>query len=127
MAYFPMFVDLTDKKCIVAGGGNVAARKIAVQCRFDFSGGTAIDTRYDIVIEVIVFLDGIYIAPYGSTQCFQSCLIDEIQIGIEGNRLQIFEHEFVDLLNLPETVKIRRHPGIVPPRGKVVDTFGCEP
>ena len=34
MAYFPMFVDLTDKKCIVAGGGNVAARKIAVLVGF---------------------------------------------------------------------------------------------
>lgn len=28
MAYFPMFVDLTDKKCIVVGGGTVAAGKI---------------------------------------------------------------------------------------------------
>lgn len=30
MAYFPMFVQLKDKKCLVIGGGNVALRKIQV-------------------------------------------------------------------------------------------------
>ncbi len=30
MAYFPMFIDLEGKKCLVVGGGRVAARK-AVQ------------------------------------------------------------------------------------------------
>ena len=34
MAYFPMFVDLTGKKCIVAGGGMVAARKVKVLLEF---------------------------------------------------------------------------------------------
>lgn len=29
MAYFPMFVNLTDSKCLVVGGGNVAYRKIS--------------------------------------------------------------------------------------------------
>ena len=29
MAYFPVFVDIKDKKCLVIGGGKVAARKIA--------------------------------------------------------------------------------------------------
>ena len=28
MAYFPMCVDLTDQKCVVVGGGNVAERKV---------------------------------------------------------------------------------------------------
>ena len=28
MAYFPMFVDLTDKTCLVVGGGEVAYRKV---------------------------------------------------------------------------------------------------
>ena len=27
MSYFPMFVDMKDKKCLVVGGGNVAYRK----------------------------------------------------------------------------------------------------
>lgn len=28
MAYFPMFVDVSDKKILVVGGGKVAARRI---------------------------------------------------------------------------------------------------
>lgn len=35
MAYFPMFVDLTDKNCLVIGGGTVAYRKIKVLMDFD--------------------------------------------------------------------------------------------
>lgn len=30
MAYFPMFVDLTDRPCLIVGGGNVAYRKVLV-------------------------------------------------------------------------------------------------
>lgn len=36
MAYFPMFIELKEKKCIVIGGGAVAARK--VQALVDFEG-----------------------------------------------------------------------------------------
>ena len=35
MAYFPMFVNLTDSKCLVVGGGNVAYRKIKVLLDFE--------------------------------------------------------------------------------------------
>lgn len=34
MAYFPMFVNLTDSICLVVGGGNVAYRKIKVLLDF---------------------------------------------------------------------------------------------
>ncbi len=34
MAYFPMFVNLTDNKCLVVGGGTVAYRKIKVLLDF---------------------------------------------------------------------------------------------
>lgn len=34
MAYFPMFVDLKEKKCLVAGGGKVAYRKIRMLREF---------------------------------------------------------------------------------------------
>ena len=35
MAYFPMFVQLKHKKCLVIGGGNVALRKIQVLKDFE--------------------------------------------------------------------------------------------
>ena len=30
MAYFPMFVELENKKCLIVGGGKVALRKVMV-------------------------------------------------------------------------------------------------
>ena len=34
MAYFPMFVDMTDRPCLIVGGGNVAYRKVKVMLDF---------------------------------------------------------------------------------------------
>lgn len=34
MAYFPMFIDLTDANCLVVGGGEVALRKVNVLLDF---------------------------------------------------------------------------------------------
>ena len=34
MAYFPMFVDMTDRPCLIVGGGNVAYRKVLVMLDF---------------------------------------------------------------------------------------------
>lgn len=34
MAYFPMFVDLTDSNCLVVGGGSIALRKVNVLLDF---------------------------------------------------------------------------------------------
>lgn len=27
-SFFPLFIDLTNKNCLVVGGGNIAARKV---------------------------------------------------------------------------------------------------
>ncbi len=35
MAYFPMFVQLKNKKCLVIGGGRIALRKIEVLKDFE--------------------------------------------------------------------------------------------
>ncbi len=35
MAYFPFFIDIKNKKCLVIGGGTVAYRKIAALLEFD--------------------------------------------------------------------------------------------
>lgn len=34
MAYFPMFVDMTERECLIVGGGNVAYRKVKVMLDF---------------------------------------------------------------------------------------------
>ena len=34
MAYFPMFVDIKKKKCLIVGGGTVALRKVQVLLDF---------------------------------------------------------------------------------------------
>ncbi len=33
MKYFPVFFDINNKRCLVVGGGDVAARKVALMCR----------------------------------------------------------------------------------------------
>lgn len=35
MAYFPMFVDISQKKCLIVGGGKVALRKAKAMSYFD--------------------------------------------------------------------------------------------
>ncbi len=35
MAFFPLFVDLKDKKCVVIGGGSTAQRKVSQLLNFD--------------------------------------------------------------------------------------------
>ena len=42
MAYFPMFVQLKKKKCLVIGGGKIALRKIA----FSSGGQSPLITQY---------------------------------------------------------------------------------
>lgn len=34
MAYFPMFVDMTERECLIVGGGNVAYRKVIIMLDF---------------------------------------------------------------------------------------------
>ncbi len=34
MAYFPMFVDMTERECLIVGGGKVAYRKVIVMLDF---------------------------------------------------------------------------------------------
>lgn len=33
-AHFPLFVDLSEKQILVAGGGNIAARRVHILCSF---------------------------------------------------------------------------------------------
>lgn len=35
MVYFPFYMDISDKKCLVVGGGKIASRKVEVLIQFD--------------------------------------------------------------------------------------------
>ena len=35
MAYFPIFIEIEKKKCLVVGGGKVALRKVETLLRYD--------------------------------------------------------------------------------------------
>ncbi len=37
MSYFPAFLDIRDRKCVVVGGGNVAAQKVRALLRYEAS------------------------------------------------------------------------------------------
>ena len=53
MSFFPMFVELKQKKCLVVGGGPIAARKIEVLLEF---GGdvTTVATAFSDAVEQMV-------------------------------------------------------------------------
>lgn len=44
MAYFPMFVDMTERECLIVGGGNVAYRKVMVM--LDFGAKVTVVAEY---------------------------------------------------------------------------------
>ena len=48
MAYFPMFIDIEKKKCLVAGGGTVALRKVRVL--LDFGDLVLFSFVYDLYV-----------------------------------------------------------------------------
>ena len=50
MAYFPMFVQLKKKKCLVIGGGKIALRKIEVLKDFDKQVTAKADGAYQSTI-----------------------------------------------------------------------------
>lgn len=52
MAYFPMFVDLTQQPCLVVGGGNVAYRKVLVLLDFGARVSVVSEDFCDELIEL---------------------------------------------------------------------------
>lgn len=55
MAYFPMFIDLKDRCCLVAGGGKVALRKIEALRNF----GARITVVAPVILPEILDIEGI--------------------------------------------------------------------
>lgn len=67
MAYFPFFIDIKNKKCIIYGGGKVAYRKVAALLDFEAD----ITVIAPVVNEEIAALEGsiqITIGEYGQEE-----------------------------------------------------------
>lgn len=56
MAYFPMFVDLNGQRCLIAGGGKVALRKVLVLLDF----GAEVTVAAPVISEEIRALEAEY-------------------------------------------------------------------
>lgn len=60
--YFPMFIDISDKKIIVVGGGAVAARRVETLCHF----------AEDIIVIALKFTESLLrLAAAGKIRCLQ--------------------------------------------------------
>lgn len=55
MAYFPMFIELTDRCCLVAGGGRVALRKVEVLRDF----GARVTVAAPVILSEIREMEGV--------------------------------------------------------------------
>lgn len=58
MAYFPIFTDITNKKCLIIGGGKVALRKVETLLRY---GGAVYVAAEEICPEIERILPGSHI------------------------------------------------------------------
>lgn len=58
MAYFPMFIDLTNKKCLIVGGGNLALHKAEILLDFDASVYVVASEICDEIISLSEKSDG---------------------------------------------------------------------
>ena len=57
MAYFPMFVDLTNQPCLVVGGGTVAYRKVRTLLDFDAAVVVVAEEICDSIVELAAQAD----------------------------------------------------------------------
>ena len=55
MSYFPMFIELRDKKCLVVGGGRIALRKVEVLKDF----GADVSVAAPVILQEISEMKGV--------------------------------------------------------------------
>lgn len=95
MAYFPMFVNLKDQPCLVAGGGMVAYRKVKVLLDFE--------ARVVVVGENIC--DKIYEIAKKSNQlelqkkCFEDADCDNMFMVIAATDDKLLNHHIAEICN----------------------------
>ena len=67
--YFPMFIDLSDKNIVVAGGGNIATRRIKTLLKFT-RNITVVATK---VTQELMDLGKAGTVTYPSRETFRLC------------------------------------------------------
>ena len=90
MAYFPMFVDLTEKPCLIVGGGKVAYRKALVLLDF----GARVEIIAKEVCKEMQELSAkvkIHCRAYESTDCIgKTLVIAATDDGIQNHEIAEF-------------------------------------
>ena len=105
MAYFPMFIDLNQKKCLIVGGGSVALRKVHMFQEF----GAKIQVIAPDIIEELQQTEGIeLIYRRFETSDLQDVDIvvaatDSVTVNQEIAKLCKEQHIPVNVVNAPET------------------------
>ena len=66
--YYPIYLDIKDRPCLVVGGGKIALRKIKglLECGAEVE---VVSLKVEPAIKEIVPEDNIQIGPYNSTHC----------------------------------------------------------
>ena len=88
MALFPMFVDISGRKCVVVGGGRVALRKVKTLLRY---GGDVRVISKEICPEILALLPGTSCLLMNRTEegCSGSGLSPELETLIEESVLAV--------------------------------------
>ena len=95
MAYFPMFVDLTDSNCLVVGGGSVALRKVNVL--LDFGAKVHVIAREISIPDSSSIGQG---SPTSRPRTSTSCQISGGILEISANKCNVLEPSQNHLPNL---------------------------
>lgn len=78
MAFFPMYIDLTDKNCLVIGGGNIALHKVKVLLDFDARVEVVAEKVSDELYSMEALSDGklkIKCRTYQNEDCLEKTLV----------------------------------------------------
>ena len=95
MAYFPMFVDLTGKPCLVVGGGMVAYRKVKVLLDFDARVIVVGEDICDAICEVAKKSNQLELQK----KCFEGTDCDNMYMVIAATDNKALNHHIAETCN----------------------------
>lgn len=94
MAYFPMFVDLNGQRCLIAGGGKVALRKVLVLLDF----GAEVTVVAPVISEEIRALEAEYFGRLTLlSRAFMESDLDGQALVVAATDDKVFNHHIAEL------------------------------